>query len=93
MRAVNGHSRPSNDALHTINAAASAIASAENRVPQATVQVLQFYIFFIDLCLIFVYFQFHSFGVIVLGMNFLFLLKKCIKFCRIVKLWSLEIYC
>ncbi|KDP25415.1 hypothetical protein JCGZ_20571 [Jatropha curcas] len=38
MRAVNGDSRPSNNALDTINAAASAIASAENRVPQATVQ-------------------------------------------------------
>ncbi|EEF51209.1 uncharacterized protein LOC8287397 [Ricinus communis] len=40
MRNVNGgaDSRPSNNALDTINAAASVIASAENRVPQATIQ-------------------------------------------------------
>ncbi|KAF2297843.1 hypothetical protein GH714_003946 [Hevea brasiliensis] len=38
MRAVNGDSRPSNNALDTINAAASAIAYAENRAPQDTVQ-------------------------------------------------------
>ncbi|KAJ4712049.1 Hydroxyproline-rich glycoprotein family protein [Melia azedarach] len=35
---VNGDSRASNNTLDTINAAATAIASAENRVPQATVQ-------------------------------------------------------
>ncbi|VVA31630.1 PREDICTED: At1g76660 [Prunus dulcis] len=38
MRRVNGESRTGNNALETINAAASAIAAAENRVPQATVQ-------------------------------------------------------
>lgn len=36
---MNGESRTGNNALETINAAASAIAAAENRVPQATVQV------------------------------------------------------
>ncbi|KAF3448584.1 hypothetical protein FNV43_RR09297 [Rhamnella rubrinervis] len=38
MRGVNRDSRAVNNALETINAAATAIASAENRVPQATVQ-------------------------------------------------------
>ncbi|KAL9387035.1 hypothetical protein Peur_020159 [Populus x canadensis] len=38
MRDVNGESRAANNTLETINAAATAIASAENRVPQATVQ-------------------------------------------------------
>ncbi|XP_048320213.1 uncharacterized protein LOC107429867 [Ziziphus jujuba] len=38
MRGNNGESRAVNNTLETINAAASAIASAENRVPQATVQ-------------------------------------------------------
>ncbi|PQM37418.1 uncharacterized protein Pyn_15723 [Prunus yedoensis var. nudiflora] len=38
MRRVNGDSRTGNNALETINAAASAIAAAENRVPQATVK-------------------------------------------------------
>ncbi|OAY59791.1 uncharacterized protein LOC110608964 [Manihot esculenta] len=38
MRAVNGDSRPSSNAFDTINAAASAIASAENRAPQDMVQ-------------------------------------------------------
>jgi len=37
---VNGESRAANNTLETINAAATAIASAENRVPQATVQVV-----------------------------------------------------
>lgn len=40
MRDVNGESRAANNTLETINAAATAIASAENRVPQATVQVV-----------------------------------------------------
>ncbi|KAI5595126.1 hypothetical protein BDE02_03G117000 [Populus trichocarpa] len=38
MRDVNGESRAANNTLETINAAATAIASAENRVPQAMVQ-------------------------------------------------------
>ncbi|XP_031275610.1 uncharacterized protein At1g76660-like [Pistacia vera] len=38
MRGVNGDSRALNNTLETISAAATAIASAENRVPQATVQ-------------------------------------------------------
>ncbi|XP_034894696.1 uncharacterized protein [Populus alba] len=38
MRGFNGESRAANNTLETINAAATAIASAENRVPQATVQ-------------------------------------------------------
>ncbi|RVW16449.1 Uncharacterized protein CK203_067687 [Vitis vinifera] len=40
MRSVNGDTRSMNSALETINAAATAIASAENRVPQPTVQEL-----------------------------------------------------
>ena len=40
MRSVNGDTRSMNSALETINAAATAIASAENRVPQPTVQVI-----------------------------------------------------
>lgn len=39
MRGVNGDSRSGSNAVETINAAASAIAAAERRVPQATVQV------------------------------------------------------
>lgn len=40
MRGVNGgDSRALNNSLETINAAATAIASAENRVHQATSQV------------------------------------------------------
>ncbi|KAK9927160.1 hypothetical protein M0R45_024360 [Rubus argutus] len=38
MRGVNGDSRSGSSAVETINAAASAIAAAERRVPQATVQ-------------------------------------------------------
>ncbi|XP_059442410.1 uncharacterized protein LOC132174761 [Corylus avellana] len=38
MRGANGDSRALNNALETISAAATAIASAENRAPQATVQ-------------------------------------------------------
>ncbi|KAF5730010.1 hypothetical protein HS088_TW20G00380 [Tripterygium wilfordii] len=38
MRGVTGDSRAVDNTFETINAAASAIASAENRVPQATVQ-------------------------------------------------------
>ncbi|KAK3227639.1 hypothetical protein Dsin_007501 [Dipteronia sinensis] len=38
MRGVNGDSRAMNNTFETINAAATAIASAENRAPQATVQ-------------------------------------------------------
>ncbi|KAL1109409.1 hypothetical protein V6Z11_D03G175300 [Gossypium hirsutum] len=38
MRGANGESRVLNNTLETIHAAANAIASAENRVPQATVQ-------------------------------------------------------
>ncbi|OMO79552.1 hypothetical protein CCACVL1_13590 [Corchorus capsularis] len=38
MRSVNGESRAMNNTLETIHAAANAIASVENRVPQATVQ-------------------------------------------------------
>ncbi|KAE8733356.1 Peptidase M1 family protein [Hibiscus syriacus] len=38
MRGVNGESRVLNNTLETIHAAANAIASAENRVPQVTVQ-------------------------------------------------------
>ncbi|KAE8677977.1 BTB/POZ domain-containing protein [Hibiscus syriacus] len=38
MRSVNGESRVLNNTLETIHAAANAIVSAENRVPQATVQ-------------------------------------------------------
>ncbi|XVE64818.1 hypothetical protein DITRI_Ditri07aG0132400 [Diplodiscus trichospermus] len=38
MRGANGQSRAINNTLETIHAAANAIASAENRVPQATVQ-------------------------------------------------------
>lgn len=37
---MNGDLRTGNNALETINAAASAIAAAENRVPQATVKVI-----------------------------------------------------
>lgn len=41
VRGVNGgESRSGSNALDTINAAASAIAAAESRVPQATVQVI-----------------------------------------------------
>ena len=40
MRGFNGESRAANNTLETINAAATAIASAENRVSQATVQVV-----------------------------------------------------
>lgn len=39
MRGVNGDSRTGSNAVDTINAAASAIAAAERRVPQATEQV------------------------------------------------------
>lgn len=40
MRGSNGGgSRAANSAVETVNAAATAIASAESRVPQATVQV------------------------------------------------------
>lgn len=39
MRGVNGDSRTGSNAVETINAAASAIATAERRVPQATEQV------------------------------------------------------
>jgi hypothetical protein len=42
MRGANGDERALNNALETISAAATAIASAENRAPQATVQVLFF---------------------------------------------------
>ncbi|CAN6586043.1 unnamed protein product [Malus baccata var. baccata] len=38
MRGVNGDSRTGNTTLETINAAATAIAAAENRAPHATVQ-------------------------------------------------------
>ncbi|KAL5749915.1 hypothetical protein ACOSP7_024518 [Xanthoceras sorbifolium] len=38
MRSVNGDTRARNNTFETINAAATAIASAENRAPQATVQ-------------------------------------------------------
>ncbi|PPR89398.1 hypothetical protein GOBAR_AA31280 [Gossypium barbadense] len=38
MRGANGESRAMNNPLETIHAAANAIASAENRVPQSTVQ-------------------------------------------------------
>ncbi|XVE57905.1 hypothetical protein DITRI_Ditri04bG0127800 [Diplodiscus trichospermus] len=38
MRGANGETRAMNNTLETIHAAANAIASAENRVPQATVQ-------------------------------------------------------
>ncbi|XP_044477221.1 uncharacterized protein LOC123204559 [Mangifera indica] len=38
MRGANGNSRALNNTFETIHAAATAIASAENRVPQATVQ-------------------------------------------------------
>lgn len=40
MRSVNGDTRSVNNALETISAAATAIASAENRVPQPAVQVI-----------------------------------------------------
>lgn len=40
MRGFNGETRAANNTLETINAAATAIASAENRVSQATVQVV-----------------------------------------------------
>ncbi|TXG50527.1 hypothetical protein EZV62_023051 [Acer yangbiense] len=40
MRGVNGNSRAMNNTFETINAAATAIASPENRAPQATVQIL-----------------------------------------------------
>lgn len=40
MRGANGDSRAVNNALETISAAATAIASAENRIPQASVQVI-----------------------------------------------------
>lgn len=50
MRGFNGESRAANNTLETINAAATAIASAENRVPQATVQVvINFVLIFIAL--------------------------------------------
>lgn len=39
MSGINGDSRTGNTAFETINAAASAIAAAENRAPHATVQV------------------------------------------------------
>lgn len=39
MRGANGDSRAVNNALETISAAATAIASADSRAPQATVQV------------------------------------------------------
>lgn len=39
MRDANGDSRAVNNALETITAAATAIASAENRASQATVPV------------------------------------------------------
>jgi hypothetical protein len=45
MRGFNGESRAANNTLETINAAATAIASAENRVPQATVQVVINFVF------------------------------------------------
>ncbi|KAJ6326738.1 hypothetical protein OIU78_013762 [Salix suchowensis] len=38
MRGVNGESRAANNSFETISAAATAIASADSRVPQATVQ-------------------------------------------------------
>ncbi|KAF5478241.1 hypothetical protein F2P56_004817 [Juglans regia] len=38
MRGANGDSRAENNALETISAAATAMASADNRAPQATVQ-------------------------------------------------------
>lgn len=40
MRGFNGERRGVNNALETISAAATVIASAENRVPQATIQVI-----------------------------------------------------
>lgn len=43
---MNGDSRALNNTLETISAAATAIASAENRVPQAAVQVNYFFSFF-----------------------------------------------
>lgn len=46
MRGASGDSRALNNALETISAAATAIASAENRAPQATVQVRIFLPFF-----------------------------------------------
>ena len=39
MRGANGEARAMNNTWETIHAAANAIASAENRVPQDTVQV------------------------------------------------------
>ena len=39
-RSVNGDTRSVHNTLETISAAATAIASAENRVPQPTVQVI-----------------------------------------------------
>lgn len=39
MRAANGDARPLNNPLDTINAAATAIASADNRLSQPSVQV------------------------------------------------------
>ncbi|KAF9685839.1 hypothetical protein SADUNF_Sadunf03G0096000 [Salix dunnii] len=41
MRGVNGESRAADNSLETISAAATAIASADSRVPQATVQFLE----------------------------------------------------
>lgn len=59
MRGANGNSRALNNTFETIHAAATAIASAENRVPQATVQVNYFFIFFFLLsyssCFVYVY--------------------------------------
>ncbi|TXG50525.1 hypothetical protein EZV62_023049 [Acer yangbiense] len=43
MRGVNGNSRAMNNTFETINAAATAIASPENRGPQATVQLFEDY--------------------------------------------------
>ena len=37
---MNGESRAANNSFETISAAATAIASADSRVPQATVQVV-----------------------------------------------------
>lgn len=54
MRGANGNSRALNNTFETIHAAATAIASAENRVPQATVQVNYFLFFFLSYYLILV---------------------------------------
>lgn len=49
MRGVNSESRAMNNTMETINAAANAIASAENRVPQdRTVQVNFSCVFFLE---------------------------------------------